>query len=141
MDWFSPPKMAAAILALVIATVVTWVFGGHRTLPLPQEPSPVVAAFAELDRAVPLVTPITVIPIKKGQASSVMPKTTSAPKGDKRLFDEELSGRSDSADADSGVTERHAARDVCARHGGHRVEFRRHHHEMWRCAYPHHRRD
>lgn len=31
-------------------------------------------------------------------------------------------------------------RDVCAKHGGRRVEFLRHHRLMWRCAYPKHSR-
>lgn len=30
-------------------------------------------------------------------------------------------------------------RDVCSRYGGHRIHFRRHHHIMWRCVYPHRR--
>jgi hypothetical protein len=30
----------------------------------------------------------------------------------------------------------HAEPDVCARNGGHRVDFMRGHHGMWRCAYP-----
>jgi hypothetical protein len=29
--------------------------------------------------------------------------------------------------------------DVCARYGGHRVNFMRGHHAMWRCDYPRHR--
>ena len=29
--------------------------------------------------------------------------------------------------------------DVCARYGGHRVNFMRGHHSMWRCDYPRHR--
>ena len=29
--------------------------------------------------------------------------------------------------------------DVCARYGGHRVDFMRGHHGMWRCIYPRHR--
>jgi hypothetical protein len=29
--------------------------------------------------------------------------------------------------------------DVCARYGGHRVNFTRGHHAMWRCDYPRHR--
>ncbi len=29
--------------------------------------------------------------------------------------------------------------DVCARYGGHRVDFMRGHHAMWRCVYPRHR--
>lgn len=31
-------------------------------------------------------------------------------------------------------------RDVCGEHGGRRVEFLRHHHLMWRCAYRKHQR-
>jgi len=30
----------------------------------------------------------------------------------------------------------HAEPDVCARNGGHRVDFMRGHHGMWRCVYP-----
>ena len=30
--------------------------------------------------------------------------------------------------------------DVCARYGGHRVNFMRGHHAMWRCDYPRHTR-
>jgi hypothetical protein len=30
--------------------------------------------------------------------------------------------------------------DVCARYGGHRVNFMRGHHAMWRCDYPRHNR-
>jgi hypothetical protein len=30
----------------------------------------------------------------------------------------------------------HAELDVCARNGGHRVDFMRGHHGMWRCVYP-----
>ncbi len=30
----------------------------------------------------------------------------------------------------------HAELDVCARYGGHRVDFTRGHHAMWRCVYP-----
>jgi hypothetical protein len=29
--------------------------------------------------------------------------------------------------------------DVCVRNGGHRVDFMRGHHAMWRCIYPRHR--
>lgn len=29
--------------------------------------------------------------------------------------------------------------DVCARNGGHRIDFMRGHHAMWRCVYPRHR--
>jgi hypothetical protein len=29
--------------------------------------------------------------------------------------------------------------DVCARYGGHRVDFMKGHHAMWRCVYPRHR--
>jgi len=28
-------------------------------------------------------------------------------------------------------------RDICQRHGGHRVDFMRDHHASWRCVYPH----
>ena len=28
-------------------------------------------------------------------------------------------------------------RDVCQRHGGHRVDYVRDHHASWRCVYPH----
>jgi hypothetical protein len=28
--------------------------------------------------------------------------------------------------------------NVCSKYGGHKVTFMRHHHEMWRCVYPHH---
>ncbi len=29
--------------------------------------------------------------------------------------------------------------NVCARYGGHRIDFMRGHHAMWRCIYPRHR--
>jgi len=31
----------------------------------------------------------------------------------------------------------HRPRDVCARYGGHRVDYRKSGHLYWRCAYPH----
>jgi hypothetical protein len=125
VDLFSPPKMAATLLALVTATAVTWVYSGHRTLPLPQEPSPVAAAFAEIDRTIVPVQ-IKVTPVKKTASAELFLDGTTSPPPKPRSHQAE-------------EPERH---DVCAKYGGHRVEHGRH---GWRCVYPdgrhrHHRR-
>jgi hypothetical protein len=40
------------------------------------------------------------------------------------------------ADPIASATLPRAETDVCARNGGHRVDFMRDHHGMWRCVYP-----
>lgn len=43
------------------------------------------------------------------------------------------------AQSEKPKAEPHKPRDVCAKDGGHRVDFIRHHHRGWRCVYPRHR--
>lgn len=116
VDFFSPPRLAAAVVALAVAASVTWVYRG-RTLPPPQEPSPVPLAFAALEKAdrLPVLLKTVSVPVAKDE-----PEHEAKP-----------------------LTEHQEivlqARDVCRKYGGSRVEFNRG--RSWRCVYPHrHRR-
>jgi hypothetical protein len=46
------------------------------------------------------------------------------------------SGVATDLEAPETLPSRAQAVDVCARYGGHRIDFMRGHHAMWRCVYP-----
>lgn len=108
----------AAATALAIAVVpALWhepsvkIAWPEQALVAPQQPSAIASGnVAEL---LPLPeAPPKVVVTEKYLAQSEKPKTEPPPK----------------------------PRDVCARDGGYRVDFIRHHHQGWRCVYPRRRR-
>ena len=135
----SPPQMAAGLLALIAAGVGTWLTSGHKPLPpVRAEPSPIAMSFAALEKADKLSTVVyeTIEP----RVVKAIPVPKRGASAGEVLF---LSGENPNTEIKTNMTERKEfavqAKTVWERSGGRKVEFTRHHHETWRCVYPHER--
>jgi hypothetical protein len=78
--------------------------------------------FAEMPKTVPTVPIRSETPPAKQAITVAPPPALAAPRGADPVA--------------SATSPSHAEADVCARNGGHRVNFMRGHHGMWRCVYP-----
>jgi hypothetical protein len=124
--------VAAGALA-AIATFLPQFWPSAQSPPQPIEatrkadslarPEPVAQEFADLPKSV------RTVPVTRQAAPSPSPPVQQAP-----------AARVAADPAGPATLPAHAEPvDVCARYGGHRVNFMRGHHAMWRCDYPGHR--
>jgi hypothetical protein len=124
--------VAAGALA-AIATFLPQFWPSAQSPPQPIEatrkadslarPEPIAQEFADLPKSV------RTVPVTRQAAPSPSPPVQQAP-----------AARVAADPAVPATLPAHAEPvDVCARYGGHRVNFMRGHHAMWRCDYPRHR--
>jgi hypothetical protein len=119
----------AAIGAVIIAGTVSLAAASYlvwKPVPLPPPPEPkfeIAAAMKhDFDAWPASATVVRTVPIMKPKPIELASAEQTPPPPEER--ERENAGR----------------RDVCQRYGGHRIEFRRHHHAGWRCVYPRGRR-
>jgi hypothetical protein len=126
----SPPKMAAVLLALLLAGPVVYLRNYLST----RTPSKlvtinkgdksaenIISAFNDLEMMTQPESPPRKVAVQK----IIPPKKEAAPKREQEKVEEPDPPR---------------RKNVCEREGGWKVEFTRHHHTFWRCRYGRHRR-
>jgi hypothetical protein len=120
--WHQPPQEASG-------RSDRWVWPAKALLE-PQSPPPILSGnVAIADAAVlPSLTTPKKVTTEKYLAQTAVPKTAPAPLS----LPEALKPKQQKPEEEP----ERRPHDVCAKYGGHRVTFVRHHHEGWRCVYP-----
>ena len=131
---------SGTIVAILSALIITSFVMISRSFWAPERPAPVVASgesvpniaerFPKGDALLPPSSPPS--QAIQAQTDTLIPSDISAGIIDKDMKTKKIVEAEDLPE-DNGYEKR---RDVCSRNGGHRINFRRHHHIMWRCVYP-----